>query len=72
MFTKSEHESKYFYLQNKNRPDIKKKREKNNKMKGEAARNLTTVLFDNRCHRLKENTRNKKEKKQSNLSIFIK
>lgn len=30
-------------------------------MKGKAARNVTTVLFDNRHHRLKEN--DKKEKK---------
>lgn len=28
LFTKSEQESKYFYLQNKNRPDIKKKEKK--------------------------------------------
>lgn len=38
-------------------------------MKGKAARNLTTVLFDNRHHRLKEND---KKKKQSTLNIFKK
>lgn len=38
-------------------------------MKGKAARNLTKVLFVNRCHRVKENNKNKK---QRNLSFFIK
>lgn len=36
-------------------------------MEGKAARNFTTVLFDNRHHRLKEND---KKKKQCTLNVF--